>query len=81
MFERVYAMYTIQGSYHFLLGGGHRGGTEGGGDENCFAHAEGAPEFFCACQGGDQKKLATRDHKQTAPLRVKNDSSLMTCIE
>ena len=33
--------------------------------------------FFCACQGGTRKKLATRDHKQTAPLPVKNDSSLM----
>ena len=26
--------------------------------------------------GGDQKKLATRDHRQTAFLPVKNDSSL-----
>ena len=36
----------------------------------------GGPEFFCACQGGTRKKLATRNHKQTAPLPVKNDSSL-----
>ncbi len=40
---------------------------DGGGGQNFFAHAEGGPEFFCTCQGGDQKKLATRDHRQTAP--------------
>ncbi len=35
-------------------------------DQN-FVHAKGV---------GDQKKLATRDHRQTPPLLVKNDSSL-----
>ena len=27
---------------------------------------------------GDQKKMATADHKQMAPLPVKNDSSLIS---
>ncbi len=38
---------------------------------------EWGPKFFCVGQWGDQKKLVTRDHKQTAPLPVKYDSSLM----
>ncbi len=37
-------------------------------------------EFFCACQGGGQNKLATRDHRQMAPLPVKNDSSLTSLL-
>ncbi len=37
---------------------------------------KGGPEFFYVCQGGDQKKLVTGHHKETAPLPVKNDSSL-----
>ncbi len=47
-----------------------------GGPQNVFAFAKGGPEFVPTCKGGDQKKLATGDHIQTAPLLVKNDSSL-----
>ncbi len=32
-------------------------------------------------RGGDQKKLATHDHKQTAPLQLKNDSSLILIMK
>ncbi len=61
--------------------GSQRGGpvffqsVKGGTRIFCACRGGGA-EFFCACQGGDQKKLVTSDHKQTAPLPVKNDSSL-----
>ncbi len=45
--------------------------------KNSFAHAEGGTRIFLRMpRGGDQKKLATHDHRQTAPLPVKNDSSL-----
>ncbi len=52
-----------------------------GGSSN-LCRPRGGPEFYCACRGGDQnffahakgghqKKLATRDHKQTALPPVK----------
>ncbi len=47
-----------------------RGGPE------FFAHAEGGTKFFLRMPRGGPEKLATRDHRQTAPLPVKNDSSL-----
>ncbi len=36
----------------------------------------GGTRMFLGGQRGDQKKLATGRHRQTAPLLVKNDSSL-----
>ncbi len=39
----------------------------GGGVQNYVAHAKGGLEFFAHAKGGDQKKLVTGDHKQTAP--------------
>ena len=48
--------------------------------KNFLCLGQGGPKYFFACQEGDQKKMATRDHKQTAPLPVKNDSSLINPI-
>ncbi len=59
-----------------------------GGDQNFFTRSKGGtkiscrrqrggPKFFAVGKGGDQKKLATGHHRQTAPP-VKNDSSLMS---
>ena len=31
--------------------------------------------FFAVAKGGPEKLVMTRDHKQTAPLPVKNDNS------
>ena len=39
---------------------------------------KGGDQNFSRMQRGDQKKLATGNHKQTASLPVKNDSSLMS---
>ena len=48
-----------------------------GGGPKLFSGGKGGNQFvFYVCKGGDQKKLATGDHRQTAPLPVKNDSSL-----
>ena len=44
--------------------------------QNFLCMPRGGPKF-CACKGGGQKKLATGDHKQTPPLPVKYDSSLI----
>ncbi len=38
---------------------------------------KGGTRIFLCIQRGDQKKLATGHHKQTAPPPVKNDSSLI----
>ena len=59
------------------------------GDQNFFAQARGGTRIFlrmprggqnffahAKAGGEDQKKLAPCNHKQTAPLPVKNDSSL-----
>ncbi len=61
-----------------LFSVGQRGGPEFfEGYQNFFAHAKGGTRIFIAHAKGDQKKLATRDHKQKPPpLPVKNDSSL-----
>ncbi len=37
--------------------------------------------FFAHAKGGDQKKLATHDHRQTPLLLVKIDSSLIGTME
>ncbi len=51
---------------------------KGGGVPNFFSlEAEGGPEFFTHSKEGDQEKLATGNHKQTSPLPVKNDNSLI----
>ena len=53
-----------------------------------FTKSKGEPEFLPVVKGGsqnlftyakreDQKKLATGNHRQTTPLPVKNDRSLM----
>ena len=44
-----------------------------------FLHRPRGGQTFLPCvKGGGQKKLTTRDHRQMAPLPVKNDSSLLT---
>ncbi len=48
----------------------------GGGGPEFFHEAKGGTKFFLRVQRGDQKRLATGHHRQTAPLPVKNDSSL-----
>ncbi len=61
----------------FFPEGGPEYLTSAKGGQNFFAHAEEGTRIFLRMPRGDQKKLATRDHKQTAPLPVKNDSSLI----
>ncbi len=46
------------------------------GDQNFFTHAKGGQNFFAHAKQETRKNCF--DHKQTAPLPVKNDSSLMS---
>ena len=41
-----------------------------------FHRPKGGPEFFAVPNGGRQEKLMTPNHRQMAPLLLKNDSSL-----
>ena len=52
------------------------GETNGGGDQNFFPKAKGGTRMFLRMKRGNQKKLVTGHHKQTAPLPLGNYSSL-----
>ena len=60
----------------FHVGGKNFLHTPMGGPELFYACRMGDQIFFAHAKGGTRKKLTTRDHKQTTPLPVKNDSSL-----